>query len=82
MEAMKLWIGNIDPATTDDELRELVRKYTKLEVSRITREPGDGSRPAAVLEFDEASREVLYEAERRLNGLYWKNRTLGVHAPL
>ena len=45
---MELRIGNIDPETTDDELRELVRKYTKLEVSQIRREPGDGTRPGAV----------------------------------
>jgi RNA recognition motif-containing protein len=78
---MQLWIGNIDPETTEDELRELVRKYTKLEVARLTREAGDGSRPGAVLEFDEGSREALYEAQRRLNGLYWKNRTLTAYVP-
>jgi RNA recognition motif-containing protein len=79
---MKLWLGNIDPETTDDELRELVRKYTKLEISRVTREPGDGSRPGAVLEFDEGGREGLAEAQRRLNGLYWKNRSLTAHVPM
>jgi RNA recognition motif-containing protein len=79
---MKLWIGNIDPETTDDELRELVRKYTKLEIARIVREAGDNSRPGAVLEFDGADREVLYEAQRRLNGLYWKNRSLTASVPI
>jgi RNA recognition motif-containing protein len=80
--AMKLWLANIDPDATDDELRELIRKYSKLEVSRLTREAGDGSRPGAVLEFDEGSREALYEVQRRLNGLYWKNRSLTAHVPL
>jgi RNA recognition motif-containing protein len=79
---MKLWLANFDPATTDDELRELVRKYTKLEATRVTREGEDSSRPGAVLEFDEGSREVLYEAQRRLNGLYWKNRSLTASVPL
>lgn len=79
---MKLWLANIDPETTDDELRELVRKYTKLEVSRISREGGESSRPGAVLEFDEVGREALREAERRLNGLYWKDRSLTAHVPL
>ena len=79
---MKLWLANFDPATTDDELRELVRKYSKLEVSRVTREAGDGSRPGAVLEFDGANREVLYAVQRRLNGLFWKNRTLTASVPL
>ena len=79
---MKLWLANLDPDTTDDELRELIRKFTKLEIARITRETGDGSRPAAVLEFDEGSGAVLYEAQRRLNGLYWKDRTLTASVPI
>ena len=79
---MKLWLGNIDPETTDDELRELVRKYAKLEVSGVTRETGDGSRPGAVLEFAEGDRAALHELQRRLNGLYWKNRSLSAHVPL
>ena len=79
---MRLWLANIDPEATDDELRELVRKYSKLEVSRVTREPGDGSRPGAVLEFDEGGREALYAVQRRLNGMYWKNRSLTAHVPM
>jgi len=79
---MKLWIGNLDPDTTDDELRDLVKKYTSLEISRLTREPGDGSHAGAVLEFDAADRETLYEVQRRLNGMYWKNRSLTAHVPL
>jgi RNA recognition motif-containing protein len=79
---MKLWLSNFDPETTDDELRELVRKYSKLEVSRLTREHGDCSRPGAVLEFDEASADELYAVQRRLNGMHWKNRSLAAHVPL
>ncbi|MGH8683569.1 MAG: RNA recognition motif domain-containing protein [Burkholderiales bacterium] len=79
---MQLWIGNFAPGTTDDELRELVGKYTKLAVSRVRREDGDGSQPGAALEFDEATRAELHEAERRLNGMFWKDRTLRVYLPL
>jgi RNA recognition motif-containing protein len=79
---MQLWISNLAPDTTDDELRELVRKYAKLEIARIVREEGDGSRPAAVLEFEQGSRAELHEAQRRLNGMHWKDRTLGVYLPL
>jgi len=79
---MKLWLGNIDPEATDDELRELVRKYSKLEVARLVREPGDGSRPGAALEFDAGSQAALHEAARRLNGMYWKNQTLTAHVPI
>ena len=79
---MKLWLANFDAETTDDELRELVRKYSKLEVSRLTRELGDGSRPGAVLEFDGASADELHALQRRMNGLHWKNRSLAAHVPL
>ncbi|APV50152.1 hypothetical protein BWI17_10935 [Betaproteobacteria bacterium GR16-43] len=78
---MKLWLANLDPGTTDDELRDLVLRYTKLEVSRVTRVPGDGTRPGAMLEFDGGSPAAMVEAQRRLNGLYWKNRSLIAQAP-
>jgi hypothetical protein len=41
---MKLWIGNVEPGTTDNEIRELVRKYApSLECTKIQRVEGDGS---------------------------------------
>jgi hypothetical protein len=79
---MKLWIANIDPQATDDELRELVRKYTKLEVTGVTRHPGDGSRPAAMLELEGADAAALDAAQRRMNGMYWKNRSLLVYVQI
>ena len=36
----------------------------------------------AVLDFDGVGREALLEVERRLNGLYWKSRSLTAHVPL
>jgi hypothetical protein len=78
---MKLWIANLDPQTTDDELRAFVRKYTALEVTGITRIPGDGSRPGAMLEFDGSDLAALDRAQRRLHGMYWKNRALTVDVP-
>ena len=79
---MKLLLSNLDPQVTDDEIRELVSKYTKLKVARITRETADSSLPGAVLEFDAGTREALYEAQRRLHGLYWKNRSLTAYVPV
>ena len=78
MRMMKLWIGNVDPEVTDDEIREFLAKYTKLECSSLTRVPGDGSRPAVLLEVPGASVTSIYEAQRRLDGMHWKNRTLMV----
>ena len=76
MKMMKLWMGNVDPTATDDEIREFLAKYTKLECSTLTRVPGDGSRPAVLLELTGATVSAIYEAQRRLDGMHWRKRTL------
>ena len=73
---MKLWIGNIAPDTSDDELKALVAKYAPLTCDKIERVEGAGNRPAAMLQFPEASRASLDNLSRRLNGMYWKGRAL------
>jgi hypothetical protein len=80
---MKLWIGNIAPGTPDEELREFVKKYAPdLECTKIQRVEGDGSRPAAVLEFASAPLGALEGVSMRLNGMYWKERALLVQTLL
>lgn len=76
---MKLWIGNIAPGTTDDELRGLLGKYGAAEVASVEHVPGDGTRPAAILDVA-ATPETLYQLTQRLNGMYWKGRSLTVQA--
>jgi hypothetical protein len=76
---LKLWIGNIAPGTTDEELREFVAKYGIATVETIEHVPGDGSRPAAVLDVA-ATPEALMKVTQRINGMYWKGRTLNVQA--
>jgi hypothetical protein len=74
---MKLWIGNIAPGTSDDELRAFVKKYAPtLECTHIQRIDGDGSRPAASLEFAGAPLGSLEAVSMRLNGMQWKQRPL------
>ena len=74
---MKLWIGNIAPGTSDEDVRELVKKYAPgLECAKIQRVEGDGSRPAAVLEFAGPPLGALEGVSMRLNGMYWKERSL------
>jgi hypothetical protein len=74
---MKLWIGNIAPETPDQEIRDFVKKYAPdLECTSIQRVDGDGSRPAAMLEFAEAPIGALEKVSMRLNRMYWKNREL------
>jgi len=73
----RLWIANITPGTTDDELKELVKKYApELECTEIQREEGTGSRPAALMSFSNKKFDSLGKLALRLNGMYWKERSL------
>jgi hypothetical protein len=76
---MKLWIGNIAPGTNDDELRAFLGRYGIPEVASIEQVPGDGTRPAAILDVA-ATPEALSKLTQRLNGMYWKGRSLTVQA--
>lgn len=74
----KLWIANIPADTTDDELKALVARYApEVECTAIHRVDGDGSRPAAMLTFTGKKLDTLGKLRLRLDGLYWKGRTLG-----
>jgi hypothetical protein len=78
---MKLWIGNIAPGTTDDEVREFVGKYApQLEIKAIQRVDGDGSRPAASIEFLDTPYGSVEKISMRLHGMHWKGRELFVQA--
>jgi hypothetical protein len=74
----RLWLSNVPPEASDDELRALAKKYApQLECVALQREAGDGSRPIAFLTLtggEFGSVEILAE---RLNGLFWKERKLG-----
>ena len=75
---MKLWVGYIAPGTPGEEVR-FVRKYVPdPECTNIHRVEGDGSRPAAVLEFADPPLGALERVSMRLNGMYWKERSLVV----
>ena len=74
---MKLWIGNIEPGTGDDEIKELLKKYSpELECATIERVEGDGSRPAVMIEFSRCGMTALENLRLRLDGMYWKGRAL------
>jgi len=73
----RLWIANIAPGTSDEEIKELVKKYAPdIECSEIQRVEGDGSRPAAMLTFVHKKFDSLGNLALRLNGMYWKGRPL------
>ena len=73
----RLWLANIAPGTTDDEMKELLKKYARgLECTEIRHEDGAGTRPAALISFADKRFDSLGKLALRLNGLYWKERTL------
>ena len=73
----RLWIANIAPGTTDEELKELVKKYAPdIVCTEIQHEEGTGTRPAALLTFSNKKFDSLGKLKLRLNGMYWKGRAL------
>ena len=76
---MKLWIGNVAPGTSEAELREFLGRYGLATIESIEQVPGDGTRPAVVLEVP-ATPEALMQITQRLNGMFWKGRTLTVQS--
>jgi hypothetical protein len=74
---MRLWMGNIAPDTSDDELKAFVKKYAPdLDCIAIQRVEGSGSRPGAILEFSGGALDAMEKLSLRLNGMYWKERAL------
>jgi RNA recognition motif-containing protein len=72
----RLWIGNVPPDATDEEVTELVKKYSTLEGKVVQHVDGDGTRPARVLEFVGAALGDVDKLALRLAGMYWKERQL------
>ena len=79
MADMKLWIGNMAPDTTDEEIRAFVMKYAPtLEIKSIQRVDGDGTRPGASIEFTDTPYGSVEKISLRLHGMHWKGRELFV----
>ena len=72
----RLWIGNVPPAASDEELVELVKKYCGRECKIVERVDGDGATPGRVLEFAGLALGELDAIAQRIAGLYWKERAL------
>ncbi len=72
----RLWISNVAPEATDEEVVELVKKYSELDGTVVQRIEGDGSRPVRVLEFAGAPLGAVDTLALRLAGMYWKERQL------
>jgi hypothetical protein len=73
-----LMIGNVDPSATDDEIKQFLVKYGFPEYDGIEHMPGDGSRPAVLLTFADATSESLRSLQSRVQDLFWHNRKINV----
>jgi RNA recognition motif-containing protein len=74
----KLWIGNIAPDATDEDLRALLAKYGFPEAGAIERIADQGPRPAATVDFPGQISADLAEFARRIHDLFWRGRRLNV----
>ncbi len=72
----RLLLGNLDPATTDDEIGEFLVKYGFPPFDKVEHQPGDGSRPAVVLTFAATDATALGKLRERIHNVYWKKRKL------
>jgi hypothetical protein len=64
----KLWLANIAPGTSDEELKAFVRKYSRdVECAEILHVDGDGSRPAVIMSFTGKKFDTLGKLSLRLN---------------
>jgi RNA recognition motif-containing protein len=73
-----LWIGNINDSTTEDELRTFLEKYGFPPFDSLQMMEGTGTRPAALVTFNEVHAPVLRSLQPRIDKVFWKDRTIEV----
>ncbi|MCU0938519.1 MAG: RNA-binding protein [Burkholderiaceae bacterium] len=75
----KLWIANL-PEAGDDEIDEFLQKYGFPSFDAITRVPGDGTRPAAIIDYPDLTDDMLGRLAPRVNDMAWRERKLFANA--
>ncbi|WP_327381587.1 RNA-binding protein [Caballeronia choica] len=73
-----LWMGNVEPGTTDEEIKEFLIKYGFPPFDAIEHIEGDGSRPAVLLTFAGVGPEALRHLQPRVHDMFWKNHKINV----
>ncbi len=72
---MKVWIGNLAPGTTAEEVTQLLQKYGLPQPEHMV-QLLDGAMPAMILQFKTADVERLRKLIWRIEGLYWEGRRI------
>jgi hypothetical protein len=75
----RLWIANL-PEAGDDEIDEFLQKYGFPSFDAITRVPGDGTRPAAIIDYPDLTDDMLGRLAPRVNDMAWRERKLFANA--
>lgn len=78
----RLWIGNVRPGASNEELVDLVKKSSGRGCKVVQHVDADGGGARCVMEFAGLELGELDEIARRIAGLFWKERTLTVYHPL
>jgi len=72
----RLLLGNVEPGTTDDEIRDFLVKYGFPPFDSIQHEPGDGSQPSVLLTFESIDPMALGNLQQRIHDVFWNKRRL------
>ena len=72
----RLLLGNLEPGTSDEEIRDFLVKYGFPPYETIEHEPGDGSRPAVLVTFAGLDQTQLFTLQQRVHDMFWKSRKL------
>ena len=75
---MKVWVGNLAPEVSAEEVKQLLEKYGFPEPKSVLAVPGEGNQPGMVVEFQNVNREFIRQQIERINGLYWKGHLTSV----
>jgi hypothetical protein len=67
----RLWLGNIEAGTPDDEIKAFLVKYGFPAFDKIEHVAADGPRPGAILTFNDAPVEGLRKLKERIHDMYW-----------
>ncbi|HSI54004.1 MAG: RNA recognition motif domain-containing protein [Ramlibacter sp.] len=72
----RLMLGNLEPGTTDEEIRDFLVKYGFPAFDDIAHEPGDGSNPSAILTFASLPSTEMFNLQQRVHHMFWKHRKI------
>ncbi|SDR33287.1 hypothetical protein SAMN05443245_4734 [Paraburkholderia fungorum] len=72
----ELLLGNVEESVADEEIGEFLIRYGFPQFSSIRRIPGAGSRPAAMVIFDDIPADRLRVLQTRVHNMYWKSRVI------